>query len=191
MAKKRGFKDAKKGFDNRQNGIMKKANTLHRLTGAHIAILIEFNGTTYSYQSDTHFSAAVKDVVVNKQYGPDHFETVADRGGPQSPCRPDRQEETAAHVASCDSLTLCPSPLLPTLMRDPIMPRSGSSISPDASSSCSTSYTSAGTRATPPDPTASDFQCLSAKTQDSGGRARLRDPKYHRRSFYPLAADFF
>lgn len=46
---RRGFKNAKKGFYNRRHGLMKKANTLYRLTGAYIAILMEYNNATFLY----------------------------------------------------------------------------------------------------------------------------------------------
>lgn len=77
---RRGFTNAKKGFDNRRGGLMKKANTLHRLTGAHIAILMEYNGTGFLYQSDEHFTLELQNLSAKQRFGPDHFDTVADRG---------------------------------------------------------------------------------------------------------------
>lgn len=65
---------------------MKKANTLHRLTGAHIAILMEYNGGIFLYQSDNCFASALKSIPAKQYFGPDHFDTVADRSsGNQNP----------------------------------------------------------------------------------------------------------
>lgn len=92
MARTRGFKNAKKGFVNRTRGLMKKANTLHRLTGAHVAVLIEHNGTIYLYQSDDQFAQIFQNIPSKHKFGPDHFDTVADRSGrSQSPTLPSSQ----------------------------------------------------------------------------------------------------
>lgn len=76
---RRGFKNAKKGFNNHRHSLMKKANTLHRLTGAHIAILMEYNDAIFLYQSDNRFATALANVSARQCFGPDHFDTVADR----------------------------------------------------------------------------------------------------------------
>lgn len=77
----RGFTNVKKGFANRRQGLMKKANTLHRLTGAHIAVLVEFNGAISSYQSDGHFTNILNNINTKHCFDPDYFETIADRRG--------------------------------------------------------------------------------------------------------------
>jgi hypothetical protein len=79
MKKTRGFSNPAKGFLNRRRGVMKKANMLSKLTGAHIAVLCEYNGKTYVYESDKHFSPILNNVRAAHRFGPDHFETVADR----------------------------------------------------------------------------------------------------------------
>ena len=79
MKKARGFTNPSKGFLNRRRGVMKKANTLSKLTGAHMAVLCEYNGEIYIYESDQHFSLTLNNVRAGHRFGPDHFETVADR----------------------------------------------------------------------------------------------------------------
>jgi hypothetical protein len=59
---------------------MKKANMLSKLTGAHMAVLCEYNGETYIYKSDKRFSLILSQVRAGHRFRPDHFETVADRG---------------------------------------------------------------------------------------------------------------
>jgi hypothetical protein len=39
---------------------MKKANMLSKLTGAHMAVLCEYNGDVYIYQSDDRFSPVLE-----------------------------------------------------------------------------------------------------------------------------------
>lgn len=74
-------KNTLKGFMNRRNGVMKKGNTLNRLTGARIAMIIEYGGLSYSYKSDNGFAPMIDDIGIplQNQFGPDHFDTVADR----------------------------------------------------------------------------------------------------------------
>ncbi|KAH8751107.1 hypothetical protein F5883DRAFT_578622 [Diaporthe sp. PMI_573] len=79
MKKSRGFTNPAKGFINRRKGVMKKANMLSKLTGAHMAVLCEFNGEIYIYQSDDHFSPILNSVRARQRFGPDHFDTVAER----------------------------------------------------------------------------------------------------------------
>src|ERR1700683_1818188 len=70
-------------FKQRRKGVMKKANDLNRLTGARIAVYVEYKGTTFSYHSDSKFSSDNKNqnfkITPEAQLGPDHFDTVADR----------------------------------------------------------------------------------------------------------------
>jgi hypothetical protein len=58
---------------------MKKANMLSKLTGAHMAVLCEYNGDTYVYESDKYFSPILNNIRAGHRFGPDNFETVADR----------------------------------------------------------------------------------------------------------------
>jgi hypothetical protein len=62
MTKTRGFTNSSKGFLNRHRGVMKKANMLSKLTDAHMAVLCEYNGEIYIYQSDKHFSLILNSV---------------------------------------------------------------------------------------------------------------------------------
>jgi hypothetical protein len=182
MGKKRGFKDVEKGFGNRRSGIMKKGNTLHRLTGAHIAILIEFNGVVYSYQSDNHFSAAVKNVKTKQQYGPDDFDTVTDRGGPQS-CSPDPQNQTALPSVASNPLPLSPSLFIPSSMPTISL---GTVSSLDSLSSSTVRPTTVNSTSTSP-----DISLHYQSNEDRTARTELRGAGHQRRSVYPLAAEFF
>ncbi|KAG6354891.1 hypothetical protein INS49_003972 [Diaporthe citri] len=173
MEKRRGFKDAKKGFVNRRNGIMKKANTLHRLTGAHIAILVEFNGAVYSYQSDNRFSAAVNNFEAKRQYGPDNFDTVADRGGPKASCSPDPQNQIAASSLASNPPPLSPPSCFPSVMKKP-------AISLGNTSSDTTCL-----------PSSTSLHQQSSETEDCTARIKMGFAGHQRKSVYPLAADFF
>lgn len=81
--KRQRFTNPTKGFVNRRNGIMKKSHALHQLTGAHIAVLFEYEGKIYSYRSDNRFSNILSNIHLVQQFGPDHFDTVADRTSPR------------------------------------------------------------------------------------------------------------
>lgn len=91
-------------FANRQRGLMKKGNTLYRLTGAHVAILLEFDGVVYSYQSDNRFASDLSHIP-KQQLGPDHYDTVADRSRSRL-----RQGDAPPQRASVQIMSLSSSP---------------------------------------------------------------------------------
>ncbi|KAH8755089.1 hypothetical protein F5883DRAFT_718938 [Diaporthe sp. PMI_573] len=70
---------------------------LSKLTGAHMAVLCEYNGETYVYESDKHFSPILNNVRGGHRFGPDNFETVADRATTSNEAASD---QTAAETRS-------------------------------------------------------------------------------------------
>lgn len=63
MAQKaRGLHYVDRTFANRKLGLLKKSYEISQLTQAHVALLIECDGITYSFQSDDWFAHHISDI---------------------------------------------------------------------------------------------------------------------------------
>lgn len=63
MAQKtRGLYYVDRTFANRKLGLLKKAYEISQMTQAHVALLIECDGSTYSFQSDDWFAPHISDI---------------------------------------------------------------------------------------------------------------------------------
>lgn len=90
---------------------MRKAGTAHRLTGAHIVILMEFDGSLYSYLSDNYFDSVLNGIHVKKHFSPDDFDTIADRnGGEDSQESPTPPSTSSTFTSTSAAVIQRPSP---------------------------------------------------------------------------------
>lgn len=60
--KPRGLLYVDRTFANRKLGLLKKAYEISQMTQAHVALLIECNGATYTFQSDDWFARHISDI---------------------------------------------------------------------------------------------------------------------------------
>ncbi|KAK1659344.1 hypothetical protein BDP55DRAFT_637085 [Colletotrichum godetiae] len=70
----------------RTTGLFKKGNTLHRMCGPKVAVVVEIDRNIYSYVSHTNWTPVnqlLRSMGIRQEnlHGPDHFDTVADRKG--------------------------------------------------------------------------------------------------------------
>ncbi|KAI1249793.1 hypothetical protein MGN70_009407 [Eutypa lata] len=75
-------KDYSRGLLNRQRGIFKKANTCYRWYGGQVGVVIKQNGRTIKYESHHGVLEDCWAEVTDAYFGPDDFDTVADRQRP-------------------------------------------------------------------------------------------------------------
>lgn len=83
-------KNIQKGLKNRRNGIMRKANNIHRTYGAQIAVLMQYGGKTFSYESQPSLLRTYHPVSAQNRFGPGNFVEDADaqESLPSSPMGP-------------------------------------------------------------------------------------------------------
>ncbi|RYP63161.1 hypothetical protein DL771_009392 [Monosporascus sp. 5C6A] len=74
-----------RGLANRQKGIFKKSNTFNRFYGGDIAVVIKQHGRITAYESRPGILNDVSMVFPDESFGPDDFDTIADRQSPQAP----------------------------------------------------------------------------------------------------------
>ena len=96
------------GFAIRSKGIMKKGNTLHRMYGCKVGIVIIHNRERAAYES---CRGILSEPTAANYFGPDHFDTVADRNSvPTSvlTCNPKPQTSPLPEAAEGSPLSLQP-----------------------------------------------------------------------------------
>jgi hypothetical protein len=71
-------KDYARGLSNREKGLFKKANTFYKFYGGEIAVYIKLNGKVTTYESANGVLRRTRRNV-HSAWGPDNFDTVADR----------------------------------------------------------------------------------------------------------------
>lgn len=76
---KNGNRNYARGLSNRQRGIFKKSNTFYRYYGGEIAVLIKQGNRITTYESRSGFLNDTSNLFPDEVFGPDDFDTVADR----------------------------------------------------------------------------------------------------------------
>lgn len=71
-----------RGLSNRQRGIFKKSNTFYRFYGGEIAVVIKQGSRITTYESRSGFLSDTSILFPDEAFGPDDFDTVADRQSP-------------------------------------------------------------------------------------------------------------
>ncbi|KAK2011601.1 hypothetical protein LZ32DRAFT_606243 [Colletotrichum eremochloae] len=86
MARGKSNRDPRKGLENRRNGIFKKSNTFYRIYGAQIAVIVRYKDQVEAYESQPGLlkSHAYTSVPADRVKGPDDFDLVRDRTGPDA-----------------------------------------------------------------------------------------------------------
>ncbi|KAK1974587.1 hypothetical protein LZ30DRAFT_694232 [Colletotrichum cereale] len=86
MARGKSNRDPRKGLENRRNGIFKKSNTFFRIYGAQITVIVRYKDQVEAYESQPGLlkSHAYTSVPADHIKGPDDFDLVRDRTGPDA-----------------------------------------------------------------------------------------------------------
>ena len=103
-------KNVQKGLKNRRNGLMRKANTFHLTYNAPVAVLMQYGGRWYTYESRAGLLRSCASISPQSRFDPRNFET--DRDGQETP------HSSSVDSASGNNAELSPNSACPLI--DPV-----------------------------------------------------------------------